>query len=59
MGPSSSGKNIIKNRLIKENKFAFKEIIMSTTRPMRIGEVEGREYYFKTEKEILKQKKKC
>lgn len=53
MGPSSSGKNIIKNRLIKENKFAFKEIIMSTTRPMRIGEVEGREYYFKTEKEML------
>ena len=58
MGPSSSGKNIIKNRLIKENKFAFKEIIMSTTRPMRIGEVEGREYYFKTEKEMLELEKK-
>ena len=38
MGPSSSGKNIIKRRLIKENKFALKEMIMSTTRPMRTGE---------------------
>ena len=53
MGPSSSGKNIIKSRLIKDNKFALKEMIMSTTRPKRTGEVEGREYYFKTEKEML------
>lgn len=30
--------NIIKRRLIKENKFALKEMIMSTTRPMRTGE---------------------
>lgn len=53
MGPSSSGKNIIKRRLIKENKFALKEMIMSTTRPMRTWEVEGRDYYFKTEEEML------
>ena len=53
MGPSSSGKDTIKRRLIKENKFALKEMIMSTTRPKRTGEVEGRDYYFKTEKEML------
>ncbi len=53
MGASSSGKNVIKRRLIKENKFALKEMIMSTTRPMRTGEVEGRDYYFKTEEEML------
>ena len=53
MGPSSSGKDTIKRRLIKENKFALKEMIMSTTRPMRTGEVEGRDYYFKTEEEML------
>ena len=53
MGPSSSGKDTIKRRLIKENKFALKEMIMSTTRPMRTGEVEGREYYFKTVDEML------
>ena len=53
MGPSSSGKNVIKSRLIKENTIALKEMIMSTTRPKRTGEVEGREYYFKTEKEML------
>ena len=57
MGPSSSGKNIIKSRLIKDNKFALKEIIMSTTWPKRTGEIEGREYYFKTEKEMLELEK--
>ncbi len=40
MGPSSSGKDTIKRRLIKENKFALKEMIMSTTRPMRTGKEE-------------------
>lgn len=54
MGPSSSGKDAIKRRLIKDNKFCFKEMIMSTTRPKRTGEVEGREYYFKTVEEMLK-----
>lgn len=57
MGPSSSGKDTIKRRLIKENKFALKEMIMSTTRPMRTGEVEGREYYFKTVDEMLELEK--
>ena len=53
IGPSSSGKDTIKRRLIKENKFAFKEMIMSTTRPKRTGEVLGKEYYFKTVEEML------
>ena len=53
IGSSSSGKDTIKRRLIKENKFALKEMIMSTTRPKRTGEVEGREYYFKTIDEML------
>ena len=57
MGPSSSGKDTIKRRLIKENKFTLKEMIMSTTRPMRTGEVEGREYYFKTVEEMLELEK--
>ena len=53
MGPSNSGKDTIIRTLVKENKFAFKEMIMSTTRPMRTGEIEGREYYFKTVEEML------
>ena len=57
MGPSSSGKDTIKRRLIKENTFALQEMIMSTTRPMRTGEVEGREYYFKTVEEMLELEK--
>ena len=53
MGPSNSGKDTIIRTLVKENKFALKEMIMSTTRPIRTGEVNGREYYFKTVEEIL------
>ena len=53
MGPSNSGKDTIIRTLVKENKFAFKEMIMSTTRPKRTHEVEGREYYFKTVEEML------
>ena len=60
MGKSASGKDAIRRHLIKTNKFAFKEMIMSTTRPIRTGEIEGREYYFKTEEEmhLLEQEKK-
>ena len=46
MGPSSSGKDTIKRRLIKENKFALKEMIMSTTRPMRTGGSRGKRILF-------------
>lgn len=53
MGSSNSGKDTIRRRLVQENKFAFKEMIMSTTRPKRTGEVEGREYYFKSVEEML------
>ena len=53
MGPSNSGKDTIIRTLVKENKFALKEMIMSTTRPIRTGEVNGREYYFKTVEEML------
>ena len=53
MGPSNCGNDTIIRTLVKENKFAFKEMIMSTTRPKRTHEVEGREYYFKTVEEML------
>ena len=52
MGKSSSGKDTIYKTLMKDNKFALKKIIMHTTRPIRTGEVNGREYFFCTENEM-------
>lgn len=53
MGASASGKDAIKGRILKENRYDLKEIILHTTRPMRTGEVNGREYYFVSEEERL------
>lgn len=46
MGKSSSGKDTIYSRLLAEEKLDFQNIILYTTRPIRQGEVQGREYYF-------------
>lgn len=48
MGKSGSGKDTIYARLIKENPYQLQKIVTCTTRPIRDGEMEGREYYFKT-----------
>lgn len=42
-GPSTTGKSTLAN-LFKEE--GYKEIVSTTTRPMRTGEVEGESYYF-------------
>lgn len=52
MGKSSSGKDTIIKELLRENKYHLQKIVPSTTRPIRFGEVNGREYYFGTEKEM-------
>lgn len=56
MGPSSSGKDTIFSRLLetKGKKYSLKKIMMCTTRPIRTGELEGREYYFTKEEEMRK-----
>lgn len=53
MGKSSSGKDTIFKNLLKEKNLNLKPVISYTTRPMRINEVDGREYYFINE-EVLK-----
>lgn len=50
MGKSSSGKDTIYQRLMK--KYAFRTVVLYTTRPMREGEQEGKEYHFVTEDEL-------
>ena len=51
MGKSASGKDTIYKR-IKEEAESLKEIVIYTTRPMREGEQEGREYHFVSEQEF-------
>ena len=46
MGKSSSGKDTIYKRLLGDQELKLRNIILYTTRPMRQGEMPGREYYF-------------
>ena len=50
IGKTSSGKDTIARHLL--NEFDFKTITLFTTRPIREGEVNGREYYFINEDEL-------
>lgn len=50
-GPTCSGKSTLENRLIS---LGFSNIISTTTRPIRRGEVNGENYYFKSEEEFLR-----
>ncbi|HEY3311265.1 MAG TPA: guanylate kinase [Anaerolineales bacterium] len=44
-GPSGAGKDSVLNRM-KECGFPFHFVVTVTTRPMRAGEVDGRDYFF-------------
>ena len=46
MGKSSSGKDTIYKKLLGDRELELRNIILYTTRPMRQGELPGREYYF-------------
>lgn len=52
MGKSATGKDTIYQKLLTESKLELKRIIPYTTRPIREGEVEGREYHFCTEEDV-------
>lgn len=43
-GPSGSGKSTIAKRLLEDPRIEFS--VSATTRPMRAGEVDGRDYHF-------------
>ena len=57
MGKSSSGKDTIYNRLIKDEKLSLNTIVGYTTRPMREGECQGKDYFFVDEEELLRLEK--
>lgn len=46
MGKSVSGKDTIYQRLLADGKWNLKRLVIYTTRPIRNGELEGREYHF-------------
>lgn len=60
MGKSSTGKDTIFKKLLKEGTLALKTIVPYTTRPIRAGEKNGVEYFFTDEAgfQRLKQEKK-
>jgi guanylate kinase len=52
MGKSSSGKDTIYKKLMDDKALGFKTLVGYTTRPMRQGEENGKEYFFVTEEEM-------
>ena len=52
MGKSATGKDTIYQKLLHENELQLQRIIPYTTRPIREGEVEGREYHFCMETDV-------
>ena len=49
MGKSSSGKDSFYRALMKKNPWGLKKLVIYTTRPIRDGEKDGREYHFVSE----------
>ena len=54
MGKSSSGKDTIYKELLSEEALQLSPIVLYTTRPIREGEKNGREYFFVSEDELRK-----
>ena len=57
MGKSATGKDTIYQKLLHENTLQLKRIIPYTTRPIREGEIDGREYHFCLEADVEKLEK--
>lgn len=54
MGKSSTGKDTVLRRLLKDKSLALQKIVPYTTRPLRGGEREGAEYFFTDEEGFQK-----
>ena len=52
MGKSATGKDTIYQKLLHENRLQLQRIIPYTTRPIREGEEDGREYHFCSEEDV-------
>lgn len=56
MGKSSSGKDTIFRMIMKQPELSLKTIVPYTTRPIRDGETEGKQYHFVTEEQFTQLK---
>lgn len=54
--PTATGKTTLANMLVKENSSIIRSISCTTRKP-RAGEINGRDYYFISEKEFLQKRK--
>ncbi len=54
MGKSATGKDTIYQEIMLRGELNIKRIIPYTTRPLREGETEGKEYFFCTEETVKK-----
>ena len=52
IGKSASGKDTVYRDLIGDPALSLQSVTPYTTRPMRAGEMEGREYHFRTQEEF-------
>ncbi len=52
MGKSATGKDTLFHLLLNQKELTVKEVIPYTTRPIRSGETDGKEYYFVTPEEM-------
>ena len=57
-GPSGAGKSSVVKRLIAESSLPLTLSISATTRPPRLGEVDGREYHFLAPEEFALRRKR-
>lgn len=55
-GPSGTGKTTLVERVIRESPVRLVKSISATTRPARIGEIDGESYYFLSSAEFADQK---
>lgn len=52
MGKSASGKDQLRKALMEDPELGLREVVLYTTRPMRLGEQNGREYFFISERQV-------
>ena len=54
IGKSATGKDTLYRKLLEDIRINFRPIITYTTRPIRKGEQNGVEYFFRTKEEYEK-----
>ena len=52
MGKSASGKDKIYSLLLQNKELKLRKLVLYTTRPIRAGEEEGKEYYFTDDEKL-------